>query len=144
MITYIRVRLLRWRTEANNGIGCLGRAVLSAAMVASSAALSGSLLAWPSLSNEVSRQGGGLHTLARCLPDPRAANRQENNDRDRAGQAAGHLLRVRSGLGWSKAHLQTHSAGQVSAPKLQLSDPDQAGLMAEGGPPSTDTVRDAV
>lgn len=144
MITYIRVRFPRWRTEANNGISCLGRAVLPAAMAGSSVALSGSPLAWALLSSEVGCQGCGLQTLGRCLPDPRAANLQENNDTDRGGQAAVHFLRVRSSLGWAKGRLQTHGAGQVSAPKLRLSDPDEDGVMAEGGPPSTDAVRNAV
>lgn len=143
MITYIRVRFPRLSTEANNGI-CLGRAVLPAAMAGSSAALSRSPLAWTLLLSEVGCQGCGLQTLGRCLPDPRAANRQENNDTDREGQAAGHFLRVRSSLGWSKGHLQTYGAGQVSAPKLRLSDPDEAGVMAEGGPSSTDVVRNAL
>lgn len=73
-------------------MGGLGRAV---AVAASSSALSGSPLAWPGL-------GCGLRWAVRAacctlwvsLPDSRAAKRQENNDTDRRGQAAGHFLRV--------------------------------------------------
>lgn len=126
MITYVRVRFPRWRTEAENGPGCLGGAVLSAAVAAASAALSGSPLARACLSSQVGCQGRRLQTLARCLPDPGAAHRQEDRDRDRdrGGQAAARWVRLGSSLGWSEDHLQTLGAGRASAPKLRLSGPD--------------------
>lgn len=83
-------------------MGGLGWAVAVAASSSAPAALSGCPLAWPGL-------GCGLRWAVRAmcctlwvsLLDPRAAERQENDDTDKRGQAAGHFLRVGSSPGWS-------------------------------------------